>query len=224
MSRSKTIALSLVSAFLGGSLVVALIFLNPMILPSTLKAEIQDKENLNEKSRESSEENLLKYMDKYHREMMSQFDSFFDDRFFNQRDSFESMREFRNKLKSPHGIFSDSSFPTPFDSWFGQRFGGGSVDDIQQREDENFVYFDVRVDDLDSGSIDTQVENGVLTIRGQKVSKKSTSSEEGHSFGQSVFSSSFSRSIPLPHSVDHQNMEIDSEGDKMVIKFPKLKI
>lgn len=94
-----------------------------------------------------------------------------------------------------------------FDTLFNDDFFEAS--ELSQREDEKFIYYDVHVADLNSTSINTKVENGYITISG--TTEKT-----------SYFKSSFNRTFPVPDHVDSNKMEMSSEGDKVVLRFPKL--
>lgn len=91
--------------------------------------------------------------------------------------------------------------------------------DINTREDQNFVYYDVKLGDPKSTQIHTKVENGYLTITGESKSHRG----DDDSWIKSSFTSSFTRSFPLPENVDADRMEMLQEQDKIVIKFPKVK-
>lgn len=166
---------------------------------------------------QSNFDSILKDQEK----LFKNFDSMFNDDFFRHDDPFEEMRKFRERL---HGEFrpkkSNPLFSSPFDSWYEDKFGGGSVEEISKREDDKYVYYDIKLPDVEGSSVKTNVENGYLTITGEV--KKSKNADKGggvHSFYQS----SFRRTIPLPEDVIGEQMEMVSEKDKLVLKFPKQK-
>ncbi|MGZ3722900.1 MAG: Hsp20/alpha crystallin family protein [Bdellovibrionales bacterium] len=68
-----------------------------------------------------------------------------------------------------------------------------------------------------STSIETKVENGYLMINGKQDKKKSVGG------GESIFESTFHRTFPAPSNVDSSKMQTQTENDKIVLKFPKLK-
>lgn len=114
------------------------------------------------------------------------FDSLFDDNFFNQNDPFEEMKRMRKQMEKRMEEFGPSrrSMTNPFDPWFSDKFGGGTINDITKREDNDFVYYDIQVDDVNATSINTKIENGYITITGS-LEKKSLSSDNDES-AQSV--------------------------------------
>jgi len=130
--------------------------------------------------------------------IQNNFDDLFDEDFFNQED--------------------------PFDAWFSDRFGGGSVYDISKREDDGFVYYDIKVDDLNSTSINTKVENGYVTITGtlEKKNEGNRDDEKDKLSSQYIYKSTFNRTFPLPENVNVDKMQMTPEKNKIVLKFPKV--
>lgn len=144
-------------------------------------------------------------------------------KYLNTEDHFlshqKSIKENRRHLFGP--LFDDNFF-----SGFDVLDTMGSMnEEISQREDDHFVYFDIKVKDLGSTSLNTKIEDGYVTITGT-TEKKSTSGSNDDPEGassQSFFKSSFNRSFPLPENINQGEMEMIPQGDKIVLKFPKLK-
>lgn len=206
----KTSLISLGSAFIGGAIVLAALKYNPTTEPKT---------ETKWSSRDAVYDDILKKQEG----IQHKFDSLFDDNFFNQNDPFEEMKRMRKQMEKRMEDFGAGrhSMSNPFDSWFSDKFGGGTINDISKREDSDFVYYDVQVDDVNATSINTKIENGYITITGS-LEKKSQSSEN-ESSAQSVFKSTFNRTFPLPEHVDQNKMQMVPEKDKIILKFPKLK-
>ncbi|MFN3455365.1 MAG: Hsp20 family protein [Pseudobdellovibrio sp.] len=206
----KTSLISLGSAIIGGAIVLAALKYNPTTEPKT-ESKWSD--------RDAVFDDILKKQEG----IQHNFDSLFDDNFFNQNDPFEEMKRMRKQMEKRMGDFGAGrhSKSNPFDSWFSDKFGGGTIYDISKREDGDFVYYDVQVDYLNATSINTKIENGYITITGS-LEKKSESSENDSST-QSVFKSTFNRTFPLPEHVDQNKMQMVPEKDKIILKFPKLK-
>lgn len=124
-------------------------------------------------------------------------------------------------------IFNDDFFSgsDPFDSWFSDKFGGGSVYDIAKREDADFVYYDIRISDLNSTSVNTKIENGYITITGtvENQSGSDDKKDEAGLSSQNIYKSTFNRTFPLPEHIDQNKMEMIPDKDKIVLKFPKVK-
>ncbi len=137
--------------------------------------------------------------------IQNKFDGLLDDSFFDQNDPFEGMK----KMRSKH-----------FDSWFSNKFSG-PINEISKREDSEFVYYDIQVENLNETSVETKIENGYITILGS-LEKKDQTLEKDES-AQSIFKSTFKRTFPLPEHIDQDKMQMIPEKDKVVLKFPKLK-
>lgn len=201
------------SAVVGGVIVISAIMASP-----TLQKKIGGLEP-------RKHQNELAYEDifKKQEDIRQQFDSFFNNDFFGQGDPFEEMKRMRKQMQNHMQNFGGktSDARNPFDSWFSDKFGGGTINDISKREDDDYVYYDVTVDDLNSTSIDTKIENGYVTITGT-VEKKNSSSEQ-ESSAQSIFKSTFNRTFPLPENVEQNKMQMAPEKDKIILKFPKIK-
>lgn len=165
------------------------------------------------------EQDALRDFASREKDIFRKFDDQFGGDFFRQNDPFEEMRKFREHLGQDFLAPDQDQFflKDPFDRWFGKRFGGGTAEDISKREDDNYVYFDIKVDDLNSTSVQTKVENGYINIEGKTSKKSKTDNSE------STFESSFHRIFPLPGNVDSSKMETTTEGGKIVLKFPKTK-
>lgn len=88
---------------------------------------------------------------------------------------------------------------------------------IDQREDDKFVYFDIKVDDVNSTLVHTRIENGYVNVSGSTQKKSQSDSEE------SVYQSTFNKTFPVPDNVDSGKMEMIPDHDKYILKFPKLK-
>lgn len=204
----RKIAIPAISALLGATFVLILVALSP-----SLQAMLASSP----RKKLGSPSLIFDDIMSKQRGIQENFDSLFDDQFFGGSDPFREMQRMREEMLSRmEGFESPNSANNPFDLWFAGKFGGGSVYDISQREDENFIYYDIKVNDLQSTSINTRIENGQITITG-------TIQRGGDESSAGLFKSTFNRSFPLPPNVDHEKMELLPEADKMVLKFPKLK-
>lgn len=142
-------------------------------------------------------------------------DLFNDDFFSHPADPFQEMRRMRERMKK-HFDQDEGGGGGVFDRWWTKRFGGGDSGEIKQREDKNFVYYDLYTKNVNPEKLKVKVENGQITIDGQVEHK----SEEGNN--QSFFSSSFHRSFPVPPEVDGNKVKMEQEKDRLVLKFPKV--
>ena len=204
-----------VSGFIGAFAAVTLLKLSPTI---------QEKVIGLAKS-EQQKEQVYDDIFKKHESIQRQFDSLFNDDFIGENDPFEEMKKMRKQMQERMDIFDtrNSSKSNPFDSWFSDKFGGGTISDISKREDENFVYYDIKVGDLNSASINTKIKNGYVSITGTQEKKVGVDGEDDNSSTQGSFKSMFSRTFPIPNNVDPKKMQMLTEKDKVILKFPKIK-
>jgi HSP20 family molecular chaperone IbpA len=108
------------------------------------------------------------------------FDRFFNDDFFDRSgDPLKQMRRMREGMLRQ----------------FQQEAGVEKVADIRQREDNNYLYYDIAVEGLKPEKVKVKVQNGQLSISGQAEKK----SDEGDT--SSYLVSSFHRSFPVPPNV-----------------------
>ena len=147
-------------------------------------------------------------------------DSLFNDDFFRSNKSpFEEMEKMRKRMMKEFEPYEDNSKGGIFDSWFKGKFGGGSPGEIHQREDEDFVYYDVIIKGLSNSKLDIRVQNGQITISG--TIEKESSDEDDKKSSRQLFSSTFHRSFPVPYGVDETKAEMEQDGEKITIKLPK---
>lgn len=213
----KSIVISAVSALLGGALVFLAVRMSPTFRENLIGSGSQVTKN-----REMVFDDIL---DKQ-KDIRQHFDNIFNDDVFSSTDPFDDMRKMREQMRSRmQSVESFGSATNPFDLWFSDKFGGGSIDDISKREDDDYVYYDIKIDDLTSTSVKTQIENGYITITGtvEKKNASENTKEETGVTSQSFYQSTFKRSFPLPEHIDPDKMETLSENGKIVLKFPKIK-
>lgn len=213
----KQVLVPAVSAVAGGLVVLVAIKLSP-----DLRSKI-DSGHPAKLNHEAIYDDIFKKQD----EIKNQFDSIFNDDFFSQDDPFDQMRKMREQMEKRRDEFSVGKhlLSNPFDSWFSDKFGDGTVNDISKREDDNFVYYDIKVEDVNSTSINTKIENGYIIITGS-IEEKSANFDEKENDGfssQSVYKSTFKRTFPVPEQVDQNKMQMTTEKNKIVLKFPKIK-
>ena len=143
------------------------------------------------------------------------YDQFFNDDFFGRsKDPFAEMQRMQKQMLSQ---FGDQNLEGPFNNWYQKRFGGGHVGDFSQREDDDFIYYDIDTDKKKPEELKVDVKNGQVTVSG-KFEEKSDSANSN-----SFYSSSFTRSFPAPQNTDAEKFKIEQADGKVIIKFPKKK-
>lgn len=114
-------------------------------------------------------------------------------------------------------MFDNSFFNT-------DRFGDMTSDGlrIKEREDDDFKYVEIIAEGIDKDSVKINISNGMISVSGEIKRTEDNQGQSGRSM--SSFISKFNRSFNIPFGVSEENVKIDAEEDKIVIKFPKEKI
>ena len=88
---------------------------------------------------------------------------------------------------------------------------------------ENDTEYTIKADlpEVERKDIDVNVENGVLTIKGERKIEKSTDDEREHR--RETFHGTFSRSFSLPENVDEQNIAAESKNGVLIVHLLKAK-
>jgi HSP20 family molecular chaperone IbpA len=94
----------------------------------------------------------------------------------------------------------------------GQRAG-----EVQEREDDQFVYYDIHVKGVDQNKLKVNIENGQISISGEIIFIP-----EGEQEGGMV--SKFHRTFPAPPQTDAEKVQVESSKDKITLKFPKISL
>lgn len=128
------------------------------------------------------------------------------------RDEFSPLGSFRREMDR---LFDDY-FKAPTFGRLGD-FGGTATNwpsiDVNDRSDELLVT--AEVPGLTDKDVELFLDNGILTIRGEK---KIDQEEKGYS---ERFHGSFERQIPLPAYVDEQHCRADFHDGLLTIHLPK---
>ena len=125
--------------------------------------------------------------------------------FFGGQDPFAQMRKMQEDMEKDMRRGGGGLFSMTFD--------GGDSQNIVEKEDDHAVYYEIS--GIDQTKLQTHVDGGMLTISGQ------TKQEKGRGGFHAMVQQSFQRSFSLPPNVDPNGMQLTSEKDKVVLKFPK---
>jgi HSP20 family protein len=111
-----------------------------------------------------------------------------------------------------------------FDDVFTGRGGSGAGSwrpAVDVHENANELRFDVELPGIRPEDIEINVENGVLTIRGEKSEERKEDDKEGryHIIERSY--GSFFRSFQLPQGVDDSQINADVDQGVLHIRIPK---
>jgi HSP20 family protein len=100
------------------------------------------------------------------------------------------------------------------------RQGGRFVPAIDVTEDENSVALTAEIPGMEKDDLDVTVDNGVLTLRGEKKEEEEVSEETGfhrveRRYGQ------FERRIRLPDYVDTDRIDASYQNGVLKLTMPK---
>ncbi|CBW25641.1 putative exported protein [Halobacteriovorax marinus SJ] len=100
-----------------------------------------------------------------------------------------------------------------------QAFSAGmNSGEITEREDDKYLYYDIKVGSSEKNVINVNVRDGQLMVSGNIVN------EVNNGGVKSSFSSSFTKSRSLPSNVDQNNFKLEEnkEDGILTIKFEKI--
>jgi HSP20 family protein len=89
--------------------------------------------------------------------------------------------------------------------------------DIVENDKEYLIKADLP--EVKRENIDINVENGVLTLSGERRVEKSTDNEKEHR--RETFYGRFARSFALPEDVDHDKINADYKDGVLKVHLPK---
>lgn len=218
-----------------GALVLVGVFSTAVVLAHSSKSGVKknnttveaSKASKIEKSDQLSDTRINSLIETLHQQIAEfdeTFDSFFNDKFFdNSMNPLKDMENFRNTLRSEfHKMdfgkdlkFSDHIF----DAWFNQRFGG-NFGDIQKKEDKQFVYYEFKVDDPAKYNFTARVHNGMIQLTAED--KTMTQTEKKGYESETINDNEIERSFPLPKKVNAKKFKTAIKGNLYIVKFPKV--
>ena len=125
-------------------------------------------------------------------------------------DDFQALQERINR------IFSDSAFSR----LGGEETMGAWAPPCDIYEDGDCIIVKAEVPGIDRNDIDVQVENNVLTLRGERKREKEVRSENLYRTERSY--GAFSRSFTLPVSVDTGRIKAEYKDGVLHVTLPKV--
>lgn len=135
-------------------------------------------------------------------------------------DPFAQMDKIHDQMKKRVGkAFGGSMFDNSF-------FNTGSFNNmtadgltIEEREDDDFKYVDIIADDIDKDSIKINISNGMISVSGEIRRTEDNQGQNGRSI--SSFISKFNHSFNIPFGAREESAKVNTEENRIVIKFPK---
>jgi HSP20 family protein len=96
---------------------------------------------------------------------------------------------------------------------------GSFVPPVDVYEDENSIQVRLEVPGVEEKDIDIQLENNLLTVRGERKFEKEEKEENFHRIERRY--GSFTRSFTLPTTVNSEGVQADYDKGVLTIQLPK---
>lgn len=139
------------------------------------------------------------------------FDGLFNDDFFGKsKNPFAEMQRMQKQMLKEFN--RPDIFQNSFDNWYKNKFGGGSIYELKQREDDKFIYYEIELEGLMPQKVDVDIKDGQVFISGNAEARVE----------DNYLESTFQRSFPVPPNVDANKLNMQQSEGKIILKFPKL--
>lgn len=149
----------------------------------------------NSPARDQKNNDPFDQIDKMHDQMRKRMDQFFG-------------RSFGNS-------FGGSAFD--IDPFLGSSFTTNNIK-INRYEDDKYKYIEISGKGVDKESLKIDISGGMISISGEI--KQIQEGNSSGSMSKSSYISKFNQSFNVPEGVDEANVKIESEDNKLIIKFP----
>lgn len=138
---------------------------------------------------------------------MDAFDELFDDRFLSgSRSPFEEMDRIRERMDR---MFGDQR--SGFDSWFKDEFGEFPISQIETRESDDMIFYELDVGDQEVRNVQVETEGGYLSIHAELVEGSATSRKQ----------TTISQRFPVPPNAVPGSVSTDHRDGKLIVSFKK---
>ena len=140
-------------------------------------------------------------------------------------DPFDQMDQLHDKMRKRMDQFFGKSFGNSFgnsmfdiDPFSGSSFTTNNIK-INRYEDGDYKYIEISGEGVNKDSLQVNISDGMISISGEI--KQTEENNNSNSISKSSYVSKFNQSFNVPSGVDEANVKIDSEDNKLIIKFPK---
>ena len=115
-------------------------------------------------------------------------------------------------------IFRDS-----WNSWFGDRFFGGSDDvEFDQKEKRDSYVITLSIPNLKKNRLDIKIERDGISISGEFSQVAEKKDADGNIISRKEVHRTISKHFPIPGDADYEKAEVKNEKDKIIITLPKV--
>jgi len=115
-----------------------------------------------------------------------------------------------------------TAFQDTMNRLFAEPNGRPWVPPVDIVENENELVLKADVPDIKFEDIDVKIENGTLTLRGERKAEKASENGGWHRMERSY--GSFERAFTLPESVDPEHVKADYKNGTLRVTLPKKEI
>jgi HSP20 family protein len=115
-----------------------------------------------------------------------------------------------------------TAFQETMNRLFAEPNGRPWVPPVDIVENENELVVKADVPDIKFEDIDVKIENGTLTLRGERKAEKTSENGGWHRMERSY--GSFERAFTLPESVDPEHVKADYKNGTLTVTLPKKEI
>ena len=135
-------------------------------------------------------------------------------------DPFDQMDKMRKRMDQFFGrsfgnSFGNSAFD--IDPFSGSSFTTNNIN-INRYEDDQYKYIEITGEGVNKDSLKIDISGGMVSISGEI--KQTQEDNNSGSLSRSSYVSKFNQSFNVPEGVDEENVKIESEDNKLIIKFP----
>lgn len=139
-------------------------------------------------------------------------------------DPFDQMDEMHDQMRKRMDQFFGRSFGNSFgnsafdiDPFSGSSFTTNNIK-INRYEDNEYKYIEISGEGVNKDSLKIDISGGMVSISGEI--KQTQEDNNSGSMSRSSYISKFNQSFNVPEGVDEANVKIESEDNKLIIKFP----
>jgi HSP20 family molecular chaperone IbpA len=114
------------------------------------------------------------------------------------------------------------TFRHSWDSWFGNRFLGGSDDiEFQQQEKRDSYEITLRIPNLKENKLDVKIEKDGISVSGDFSQTAEKKGADGNIISKSEVHRSISKNYPIPPDANYEKASVENKEDKIIITLPK---
>jgi HSP20 family molecular chaperone IbpA len=137
---------------------------------------------------------------------------------------FDQVDKMHDQMRKRMDQFFGGSFGHSFtnsvfdiDPFSGSSFTTNNIN-INHYEDNQYKYIEVTGEGVNRDSLKVDISGGLISISGEI--KQVQEDNNSGSMSRSSYISTFNQSLNIPQGVDEANVKIESEDNKLIIKFP----